>query len=119
MTRRAFLLYDGDCGLCEASARRLARWDWTGRLTLADLRQADLTAIDPRLTREGCAARLHLVEAGAEGRISAGFYAIRRLSALLPALWWAAPVLHMPGARRILEPAYEALARLRFELSRR
>lgn len=113
--RAGWLLYDGDCSLCERSARRLARWDRAGRLSLLDLRTADLSALPAPLTREGCAARLHLVEP--DGRVSAGFFALRRLSALLPSLWPAAPLLHLPGARLVLEPAYETLARWRFRLS--
>ena len=112
---RAVLLYDGDCSLCAKAARRLAAWDLSGRLELKDLRRADLPALDPRLSLDACGARLHLLEPG--GRLSVGFDALRRLSALLPALWWAAPALRFPGARLLLEPAYEALQRLRFRLS--
>lgn len=117
MPPKAVLLYDGDCSLCEKAARRLARWDRAGRLSLEDLRRTDLAALPAPLTREQCEARLHLVEA--DGRVSAGFYAIRRLSALLPALWWAAPLLHVPGAGLVLQPAYDLVARIRFRLSGR
>lgn len=113
--KSGWLLYDGDCSLCERAARSLARWDLTGRLALLDLRAADLSALPAAVTRDQAAARLHLVEP--TGRVSAGFDAVRRLTALLPALWPAAPVLHFPGARLVLEPAYELLARLRFRLS--
>ncbi len=116
MKRAALLLYDGDCSLCAKAAARLASWDRIGRVELRDLRRCDLAALDGRLTPSGCAASLHLLEDG--GRLSVGFAAVRRLSALLPALWWAAPLLHFPGARLVLEPAYELLQRLRFALSR-
>ena len=108
---RHVLLYDGWCCFCENWARRARRLDFKGRIEVVDLRTADLAAIDPRLTKEACESKVHLVERG--GRISAGFGALKRLSLLLPALWPAAPLLHVPGIDRIGEPAYEALARLR------
>ena len=117
MPPRAVLLYDGACGVCAAAARGLARWDLTRRLTLTDFRAENPARLPGGLTLAQCEARLQLVEAN--GRTSAGFYALRRLSALLPALWWAAPILHVPGARLMLEPAYEAFARARFALSER
>ena len=115
MSRRALLLFDGDCSLCAEAARRLAAWDRGGRLELRDLRRCELPALDPRLSLEGCAARLHLLEA--DGRLRAGFPAVRRLTTLLPGLWWAAPFFYAPGARLVLEPAYELLQRIRFRLS--
>ena len=112
MKARATLLYDGDCSLCEKAARSLARWDLTGRLSLEDLRTTALSLLPTPLTREQCAAKVHLVES--DGRVCAGFFAVRRLSTLLPALWWAAPALHLPGARLLFEPLYNAVARLRY-----
>jgi predicted DCC family thiol-disulfide oxidoreductase YuxK len=113
--KTAWLLYDGDCSLCEKGARALARFDLDGRLSLVDLRTQDLSFLPAAISRDQAAARLHLVEPG--GRVSEGFYAVRRLTAVLPALWPAAPLFHFPGARLILEPAYDLLARLRFRLS--
>lgn len=117
MPPKAVLLYDGACSLCERAARALSRWDLTRRLDLQDLRTADLARLNPSLRREACEARLHLLESG--GRVHAGFGALRRLTSLLPALWWAAPIAYFPGAALLLEPAYDALARARFALSER
>ena len=110
MNAKAVLLYDGACCFCERQARRLAALDLTGRLDLRDLRGGDLPA---GLTVERCEARLHLVEAE---RISEGYDALRRLSVLLPALWWAAPLLAIPGLRRPLEYGLDLMRRWRFAL---
>lgn len=115
MSGRAVLLFDGDCGLCAEAAKQLASWDLGGRLELRDLRRIDLAALEARLSLEKCAARLHLLEPG--GSLHVGFAAVRRLTTLLPALWWAAPLFYAPGAKLVLEPAYELLQRARFRLS--
>jgi predicted DCC family thiol-disulfide oxidoreductase YuxK len=79
---------------------------------LRDLRTGELPL---GLSREACAARIHLWEPG--GKVWAGFDALKRVSALVPSLWWAAPILHLPGAGLVMAPAYDLLARLRFRLS--
>lgn len=112
--KAGWLLYDGDCSLCERAARSLSRFDLDGRLSLLDLRRADFSVLPVPLTRERCGAKLHLVEA--DGRVSVSFEAVKRLSALLPALWPAAPLLHFPGARLLLEPAWLAVEHLRYRL---
>lgn len=111
----ARLLYDGDCGFCVSAARRLSRLDPTGRVELVDLRRADLAALDARLTPELCEGAVQLLEP--DGRLSGGFDALKRLTALLPALWPAWPLLRLPGARWAGPRLYEALARLRFRLT--
>ena len=106
MTPKAVLLYDGDCAFCERSARLLAAWDLGHRLELKANHRPDLYA--------KAALRLTLLESA--GAKHEGFFAARRLTTLLPALWWAAPVAYFPGARLILKPLYEALTRLRYRL---
>jgi predicted DCC family thiol-disulfide oxidoreductase YuxK len=114
MAGRHVLLYDGACCFCERSARRLKSLDWGDRLELSDLRSRDLPALDSRLSLSACEGAVHLLEA--DGRLSAGFSALRRLTLLLPALWPAAPLLRLPGASWAGHRLYEALNRLRFAL---
>lgn len=106
------LLYDGACALCRRAIACVRAADLLGRLDAIDFRTAD--GFDAR-TLLRCEGRLQLIEAG--GRLSEGFDALRRLSLRLPLLWWLAPLLWLPGARRFGPPAYDALARARFRLS--
>ncbi|MBI3552822.1 MAG: DUF393 domain-containing protein [Elusimicrobia bacterium] len=112
---RPVLLFDGACCFCAAWAGRIAALDPTGRVKTADFRKTDLHALDPRLCAERCEARLQLLERG--GRLCEGFAAFQRLSLLLPLLWPAAPLMHIPGLRLIGEPVYDLVASLRFRLS--
>lgn len=111
---RARLLYDGDCGLCVRSVRRLAALGGA-RLELVDFRKTDPARLDARLTPAACAARVQLLEDG--GRLTEGFGALRRLSVLLPLLWPLAPVLHLPGMGVLGPFAYDKIAHWRFRLS--
>lgn len=110
---RATLLYDGGCGFCLASIRRLQGLDLFGRLELVDFhRVPDLTRLHPALTPGRCHSRMQLVEP--DGRLSEGFWAFRRLSVLLPLLWPLAPGLRLPGMGWVGPRIYDAVARRRF-----
>ena len=103
MSARAVLHYDADCPFCEKAARALSRWDLTGRLRLEGFRRAQ--PYDD-------ARPLTLVEA--DGTRLESFEAVRRLTSLLPALWWAAPCAYFPGSRPLWERCYSAVTRLRY-----
>ncbi|HBH97676.1 MAG TPA: hypothetical protein DDX89_07835 [Candidatus Omnitrophica bacterium] len=110
---RIRLLYDGRCGFCLASVARLFALDLFGRLEPIDFHGvADLRAIHPSLTREGCQSRMQLVEP--YGRIAEGFDAFRRISVRLVLLWWLVPLLYLPGARWVGVRAYDWVAARRF-----
>lgn len=109
---RATLLYDGQCGFCQAGVRRLAALDVFAYCEPVDYHAAaDLARIHPALTPQRCRSRMQLVEPG--GRLSEGFDAARRLSLTLPLLWPLAPLLWLPGMRLIGRPAYDWIARRR------
>ncbi len=108
------LLYDGGCSFCRGSVRSLGALDPTGRVALVDFRELDLKGISPRLTRDACMRRIQFVER--DGRLSEGFDAFRRLSLKLPLLRPLAPLLYIPGMRLVGVPAYDFIARHRFEI---
>ncbi|MBI4062950.1 MAG: DUF393 domain-containing protein [Elusimicrobia bacterium] len=106
------LIYDGGCGFCRASVKRILACDPTGRLELVDFRSEDVARLDPELTHEACHAQMHLLER--EGKLTGGFHAFRRLTLKLPMLWPLAPLINIPGLGLIGEPIYRWVARNRF-----
>ncbi len=113
-----FLLFDGDCGLCNFSAAQAMRMEVRRRwriIPFQDLSDAELQALG--VTRTQCARRLHAVSRS--GRAYRGAFAVNfflwqhPLWRLLVVLCYAVPLL------LVLEIiAYAVIARYRHRLSR-
>lgn len=108
--RKVALLFDGACGLCQASVRRIRALDFLGRVELLDA-AADWPAIQkrfPSLTQQACLEEMHLILAG--GSAVTGFDAYRALAWVLPIGWLALPFLYLPGVRSIGRRVYARVA---------
>jgi len=117
MTSRAVVLFDGECGLCQASVRRLRALDWRKRLEFADARDASVLARFPQVDAAAALARLQLVPAPGAAPLE-GFAAFRWIAGRLPLLWAAWPFLWLPGMTWAGARAYDAVARNRFAFAR-
>ncbi len=114
---RAMLLYDGRCGFCLSSVKRLRVLDLFGWVDPLDFHtQPDLTRLNPALTPERCRSEMILIEPN--GRLSGGFQAFARMTRRLPLLWWLAPLAHLPGASWVGTRAYRWVAAHRYLLHR-
>jgi predicted DCC family thiol-disulfide oxidoreductase YuxK len=113
MAERAIVLYDGQCGLCSGSVRRLRALDWRKRLDFADVRDAAVQADHPGVDPARALARMHLVLPG-NGRILDGYRAFRWMAGRLPILWPMWPWLWIPGAVPLGNRVYDWVARNRF-----
>jgi len=106
---RALLLYDGQCGFCLASVKRLRVLDLFGWVDPLNFHiQPDLTTLNPVLTPERCRSEMILLKPS--GELSGGFDAFRRLSLHLPLLWPLVPLIYLPGARWIGTQVYRWIA---------
>ena len=109
---RPTLLYDGDCGFCLASLRRLWVLDLFRQIETIDFHAVpNLSALHPALSAERCRQRMQLVEPS--GKLSDGFFAFRRMALRLPLLWPVAPFCYVPGAGWIGQGVYDWVARHR------
>ncbi len=114
---RAILLYDGRCGFCLESLKRLRVLDVFGWVDPLDFhRQPDLTRLHPALTPERCRSEMVLVEP--DGLLSGGFDAFVRLTRHLPLLMGFAPLVHLPGAGWVGTRVYRWVATHRYLLHR-
>ena len=114
---RAILLYDGQCGFCLSSVKRLRVLDlftWVDPLDFHT--QPDLAKLHSSLTPEHCHSEMILLEPN--GRLSGGFGAFRRLCVRLPLLMGLAPLVYLPGARWVGTRVYQWIATHRYLLHR-
>jgi predicted DCC family thiol-disulfide oxidoreductase YuxK len=106
---RAFLLYDGQCGFCLESVKRLRVMDLLSWLDPLDFhRQPDLPRLHALLTPERCRSEMVLIEPN--GQLAGGFDAFARLTQRLPMLMPLFPFAHLPGARALGARVYRWIA---------
>jgi predicted DCC family thiol-disulfide oxidoreductase YuxK len=115
------VLYDRDCGICAATARRLRRWDRHARLELIPL-QAVRTDASPGIARlatdRHLSSALHVVEPST-GRVHSRGDAVLEIARLLPAGSGPARlVATIPPARWAVGVAYDVVARNRHRIGR-
>ena len=106
---KATALYDGNCPLCRGAVKLMRRADWLGRVEWVAAQS--LEALPAGVTRQDLDAAMYLRDE--DGRLHGGFYAVRRLSLLLPPLLPIAPLLRLPGARFLGVKLYAFIARNR------
>ena len=111
--RRATLLFDGQCGFCQASVKKLRVLDVFGYLEPVDFHTVpELTALHPELTPKRCTSRMQLIEP--DGNLSEGFFSVTRMSRRMPLLMPFAPLLSLPGVGGVGQRAYDWIAARRY-----
>ena len=125
--------YDGDCGMCVAFVRRVARFDRRGRVvwtpyqsldpspanpanpeSVADL-NTSLNAPTPGVTLDDMDRAAYTITP--DGAVSEGFYAIRALLKAIPALAPLGLLMSIPGVSLIGRPVYRLVANNRRRIS--
>lgn len=106
------VVYDGDCQFCTRQVNRLHWLDRGKRLSFLSLHDPATSKLLPDLTHEQLMQEMVVVTP--EGRRFGGAMAGRYLSRRLPALWWLAPLLHIPGSLPLWSWAYRTVARNRY-----
>lgn len=110
------VIYDGRCKFCTASVERLARWDRRGRLAFLSLHDPEVARRWPELSHDELMQYLYLCTA--DGRKLRGAEAFKHLSTRMPALYWMAPALHIPGLMPLWQACYRAFAKRRYRFGR-
>jgi len=102
------VLYDGPCPRCRISVALITAADPAHVIEPVDLTAVDLKTIHPRLRPEECLRSMHAVSS--TGRITAGFDAVRSVSARLPLFWPLAALASLPGVASVGRRVYNRLA---------
>lgn len=108
------VIYDGQCAMCRAQVRRIARWDSGRRLAFLSLHDPAVAARYPDLTHDRLMREMVVVDR--QGGRRGGADAVRYLSRRLPRLWPLAPLLHIPGSLPVWRWMYRLVARYRYLL---
>lgn len=108
------VFYDGDCGICQASARLIARLDRRHRLNLVPLQTAPAT--DEMPSPDELLDSLHALDA--DGRWWVGADALIEIAQRIAILRPLTLATRIPFAVRAIEIVYAFVARNRHRLSR-
>jgi predicted DCC family thiol-disulfide oxidoreductase YuxK len=109
------VIFDGNCGFCRTQVDRLQWWDCQGRLAYLSLHDEEVRRRWPDLDHDRLMREMLVIDR--QGRRHWGPEAFRYLTRRLRRLWWAAPLLHFPGAMLIARPVYRCVARNRYRFS--
>ena len=109
------LIYDGHCRLCTAQISKLPWWDCQDRLSYLSLHDPRVAQRYPQLPPERLQEEMAIVDR--RGVVHWGPEALRYLARRLRRLWWAAPLLYVPGSMLLWRPLYRWIANNRYRLS--
>jgi predicted DCC family thiol-disulfide oxidoreductase YuxK len=113
------VLYDRDCGLCQATVRQLRRWDRAGRFAMLPLQAAPDSgdpAIRTAASESPLESALHVVDA--DGRVLAGGDAALAIIHELPGGTVLDPWQGVAPFRWVVGVGYDAIAGHRHEIGR-
>jgi len=110
------ILYDGNCGLCRASAERLRRRDRASRIELLNLHDPAVLARFPRLNFDEALRLMQAVDVN--GKVYSGVDAWARAGAELPGWKLFAWLLRFPGIHLVAGKIYGWVARNRYRWNR-
>jgi predicted DCC family thiol-disulfide oxidoreductase YuxK len=112
------VIFDGDCGICQALRRRVQALDTGGNLRFVPYQTGDLQAAAPGLTRELASRSLIFVRD--DGRRFQGARAAFETLRQLPGLWGViGSIAAFPPLSLLAGPFYRLIARNRGAISRR
>ncbi|MHB8417609.1 MAG: DCC1-like thiol-disulfide oxidoreductase family protein [Myxococcales bacterium] len=100
--------YDGLCPLCRETAALLRGLDPFGALALVDFREKGALAGLPNVSKGDLEQRLHTVSE--DGRVLAGFEAVKQVARRLPATWLLGVLGDAPGANALGGTLYGRIA---------
>lgn len=111
------VIYDGQCNFCRAQIERLQWWDCQGKLSYLSLYDPEVSRRWPDMPPERLLEEMCLVDR--DGRRHWGPEAFRYLTRRLRRLWWAMPLMHLPGMMLIAKPVYRWISRNRYLIAGR
>lgn len=110
------VIFDGQCRFCQGQVRNLRRLDWEGkRLSFLSLHDPRVAQRYPSLSHDVLMSQMFVVRP--DGSMYGGGDAVRYLSRRLPTLWWAMPILHLPGTAALWRWAYHQVAARRYRIA--
>ncbi|MFC1959346.1 thiol-disulfide oxidoreductase DCC family protein [Chloroflexota bacterium] len=111
------VIFDGACGFCVESVWLVQWLDWRGRLGYLDAQDWPVVQVRyPLLEQAAVAGMIHVILP--DGRVYAGFDAVRVVLRDLPLVAWLHPLLTLPGMTWAGRKVYHWVAARRYAISR-
>jgi predicted DCC family thiol-disulfide oxidoreductase YuxK len=111
-TSRNVLIYDAECRLCVASKEWVARWDRYHRISFLPFQTAEAKERVPELAGLACMDAMRFIDA--QGTVTAGVEAFRRMLPLLPFGRPLSLLFHIPGVPQLAAKVYHHVAENRY-----
>lgn len=113
--QRHTIIYDGGCGLCAHSMRRLQAWDWLALFRFVPKHDIRAIEFQSRIPPQALETAIHCVTVG--GRILKAGRALRFIFLRIPLLCSAGLLMWIPGVLQMSEKLYDRVSRNRTRFS--
>ncbi|MGE3683205.1 MAG: thiol-disulfide oxidoreductase DCC family protein [Bdellovibrionales bacterium] len=115
--KRATIIYDGDCGICERFRQVVERLDWKKRFECRPLQEDTVYSQFPLLSPAECQKELKLIEHSDSIRVHGGAEAVIRICLQLPLMKPVGFVLLLAPFRKLTGYLYGVVADHRNRIS--
>ena len=114
-TGKFIVLYDGQCGSCQAWVSRMKKLDTKGRTEAVPVSAEVLSGIQLPLNLDDCLRQLHVVTP--EHKVYVGWDAVARIARLFPLTWPVGALGALPVLRGLGRRLYRYVAAHRHAIS--
>lgn len=109
---RNVLIYDAECRLCVASKEWVERWDRRRRIRFLPFQAAEAKERVPELAGMRCMDAMRFIDA--QGEVTSGVEALRKMFPLLPLGFLLSPLLSLSGFSWLAVKVYGHIAENRY-----
>ena len=118
MTRMLTVIYDGDCGFCQATVEVIKKLDWFQRFNFAPFQKEGVLKKHNSLTKEMCEKEIYLCEENRDKKKYYGGYdAFKIMSLYIPVTFLISWFFFLPGVVQMGRSSYKKIASNRHLIS--
>jgi len=108
------VIYDGDCGFCQAAVDLIRKFDWLQKFKFVPYQKDDILKNYSFLTPEMCEKEMYLVQPN--GKYYGGYDAFKIMSLYLPLTFLISWFFFLPGIVQMGRIVYKAIAANRHKI---
>lgn len=108
------VIYDGDCGFCEATVNLIKKLDWVKKFKFVPFQNKSVFKEYKQLTEEMCKKEIFLIKPN--GNYYGGYDAFRIVCVFLPLTFIISWIFFLPGITQIGRAVYKVIARNRHKI---
>lgn len=108
------VIYDGDCGFCQATVNLLRKLDWLKKFKFTPFQSEGVFETYPDLTKEMCEREIYLIFPN--GKHYGGYDAFKYMSLYLPLTFLISWLFFLPGITQTGRILYRLIAENRHKI---